>query len=100
MDHAFSVLMFVFAGLLLAYAALMACTKNAGMLPRRAAASVKPKNPEKYMTQLAKAVALTALAVGAGAAVALWIEAAGAAVMLTGVAAALWFSTRLIRKAS
>lgn len=99
MEYGFSILMFIFAGVLLLYAALMALTKDYRMLPYRSRQSVKPKNPKKYMVQLAKIVALTALAVAAGAAVALWSLAAGAAVMVAGVVAALWLGTKLIQKA-
>ena len=54
MEHGFSILMFFFAGALLLYAGLMALTKDYKMLPYRARQSVKPKNSEKYMVQLAK----------------------------------------------
>lgn len=99
MEHAFSILMAVFAGALLLYAAIMAATKNYNMLPYRAKNSVKPKNPERYMVQLAKIIALAALAIGIGAAVALWNNAVGALVMLAGVVAVLWLSPKIISKA-
>lgn len=99
MEHAFSILMFIFSGAILLYAALMAVTKDYNMLPYRSRQSVKPKNPEKYMVQLAKIVALTALGIAVGAAVALWNQAVGAAVMIAGVAAALWAGTKIIKKA-
>ena len=98
MEHAFSVFMLIFAGALFFYAALMAITKDYKMLPYRARVSVKPKNPEKYMIQLAKIVALAALAIAAGAAVALWNNGAGAAVMLAGVIAVLCVSPKLFNK--
>ncbi len=99
MEHAFSILMFIFAGALLLYAALMALTKDYKMLPYRARHSVKPKDPKKYTVLLAKIVALVAAAVALGAAVALWNNGAGAGVMIAGVIAALWLGTRIIRKA-
>ena len=99
MEHGFSVLMFIFAGLLLLYAAVMAVTKDYRMLPYRARNSVKPKHPEKYMVQLAKIVALAAVAIGLGAAVALWNAGVGAVVMVVGVIAALWLGTKIIKKA-
>ena len=89
MEHAFSILMFIFAGALLLYAALMALTKDYKMLPYRARQSVKPKDPKKYTVQLAKIVALVAAAVALGAAVALWNNGIGAGVMIAGVIAAL-----------
>ena len=94
MEHAFSVFMLIFAGALFFYAALMAITKDYKMLPYRARVSVKPKNPEKYMTQLAKIVALAALAIALGAAAALWNNAVGAAVMIAGVISVLCFSPK------
>ncbi len=97
MEQGFPVFMFIFAGALLVYAALMAVTRDYKMLPYRARASVKPKDPAEYMIRMAKIVALTALAVAFGAAVALWKPAAGAIVMLAGVIAVLWLSTKMIR---
>ena len=99
MEQGFSILMFIFAGALLLYAALMAATKDYKMLPLRAQVSVKPKHPEKYMVQMAKIVALVALAIALGAAVALWNGLAGAAAMAAGVTAALWIGTKIIKKA-
>ena len=61
MEYAYSILMAIFAAAILVYAALMAITKDYNMLPYRATNSVKPKDPKRYMTQLAKAVALAAL---------------------------------------
>ena len=98
MEQGFSVLMFIFAGLILLYAALMAITKDYNMLPVRARVSVKPKDPKKYMVQLSKIVALVALAIALGAAVALWNPAVGGIVMIAGVIAVLWAGTRMIRK--
>ena len=99
MEHGFSILMFIFAAALLLYAALMAITKDYNMLPYRARRSVKPKNPEKYMVQLTKIVALAALAIALGATVALWDMAVGAAVMVAGVILVLWAGTKIIQKA-
>ena len=99
MDQGFSILMFIFAAVLLLYAAIMAITKDYNMLPYKATVSVKPKNPKKYMVQLAKIVALVALAIAAGAAVALWNMGVGAIVMIAGVIAALWGGTKIIKKA-
>ncbi|MBR2527852.1 MAG: hypothetical protein IKE58_05215 [Blautia sp.] len=99
MDYAFSILMFIFAGALLLYAALMAITKDYRILPYQSRVSVKPGNSEKYMVQLAKIVALVALAIALGAAVALWNIPVGAVVMLVGAIASLWFGTKIIWKA-
>ena len=97
-ESAFSVFMFIFAGAIFFYAALMAITKDYKMLPYRARVSVKPKNPEKYMFQLAKIVALVGLAITVGAAVALWNHAVGAIVMIVGVVVVLCFSPKDFNK--
>ena len=99
MENGFPIFMLIFAGAILLYAALMAITKDYKMLPFRARVSVKPKNPEKYMIQLAKIVALVAVMIAAGAVIALWNAAAGAVVMVVGAAAALWCGTKIIKKA-
>ena len=99
MEQGFSILMFIFAGAILLYAALMAITKDYNMLPYRSRVSVKPKNPKKYMVQLAKITALTALAIALGAAVALWNTAVGAVVMIVCVIIALWAGTKMIKSA-
>ena len=99
MDQGFSIFMFIFAAALLLYALLLAVTKDYNMLPYRATSSVKPKNPEKYTVQLAKIVALVALAVAVGAAISLWNMAVGAVIMLVGVIAAIWAGTKIIKKA-
>lgn len=99
MESAFSILMFIFSAALLLYAGLMAITKDYNLLPYRSRVSVKPKNPKKYMVQLAKIVALVAAMIAVGAAIALWNAAAGAVVMAVGVVAALWCGTKIIKKA-
>lgn len=99
MESGFSILMFIFAAAILLYAAVMAIKKDYNMLPYRSRISVKPKDPKKYMTELAKIVALTGVAIAAGAAVALWNQLAGAVVMIIGVILALWAGTKIIKKA-
>ena len=99
MEHGFSILMFIFAGALLLYAGLMAFTKDYNLVPFRARQSVKPKHPKEYMLQLSKIVALAALAIALGAAVALWRPAVGAVVLVAGVVAALYAGTKIIQKA-
>ena len=97
MDNGFSILMFIFAGALLLYAALLAITKNYNMLPYRATVSVKPKHPKKYTVQLAKVIALVAAAVAVGAAVSLWNMLIGAVVMIAAVIAAIWSGTKIVK---
>ena len=96
MDNGFSILMFIFAAALLLYAAALAITKDYNMLPYRSRVSVKPKNPKRYAVQLAKVIALAAVAIAVGAAVALWKPTAGAVVMIVGVAAACWAGTKIV----
>ena len=99
MEHGFSILMFIFAGAILLYAALMAITKDYNMLPYRSRVSVRPKNPKKYMVELSQIFALTDMALALVAAVALWNNAVGAVVMIAGVILALWAGTKIIKKA-
>ena len=98
MDNGFSILMLIFAGAILLYAALMALTKDYKMLPVRAQVSVKPKNPKKYMTQLAKAVALVAVPVALGGLIGLWNAMVGLIAMILGVGFCLWLATRIMKK--
>ena len=97
MEHAFSYLMLIFSGALLLYAGLMALTKDYKMLPYRATQSVKPKNPKRYMTQLAKVVALTALSPALGALAALVNPILAAVVMIGSLIFFLWLGTRIMR---
>ena len=99
MDNGFPILMLLFAGALLLYAALMAVKKDYNMLPYRATQSFKPKHPEKYMVQLAKIVSLVAVMIAVGALIALWNAAIGAIVMVVGVVVAIWCGTKIIKKA-
>ena len=63
MDYIYSIIMAIFGGALLIYAGLMALTKDYKMLLLRSRQSVKSKDSKKYMTQLAKVIALTAAVV-------------------------------------
>ena len=54
MEYGYSILMGIFAGLILIYAGLMALTKDYKMLPFRATVSVQPKDEKRYMKQHAK----------------------------------------------
>ena len=97
MEHGFSILMFVFAAMLLLYALLLAVTKNYRMLPYRAQIPVEPKDPKTYTLQLAKVIALVGLAVAVGGAAALWNLPAGSALILAGVIGAIWAGTKIVR---
>lgn len=98
MEYAYSILMGIFAAALLLYAGMMALTKDHTMLPYRARHSVKPKNPRVYMTQLAKVVALVALAPALSALAGLWSLLAALIVLLAGFVVFLWLGTKLMRK--
>ena len=97
MDQYASVFMFIFAGLLLLYALLLAVTKDYKKLPSRAQIPVQPKNPEKYTVQLAKVVALVAAGIAIGAGVSLWNLAVGAVVMIVCIIAAIWTGTKIVK---
>ncbi|MBR3505027.1 MAG: hypothetical protein IKO07_12425 [Clostridia bacterium] len=97
MEYGFSILMFFFSAALLIYAGILAVTKDYTLLPRRARVSVKPKNSKVYAFQIAKAVALAALAPALGGLAGLWNGAAGAAVLIAGLVACLWLSTKIVK---
>ena len=97
MDNGFSVLMFIFSGLILLYAAIMAITKDYNMLPFRARVSVKPKNPKAYAFQLSKVIALVAV-VPALAGLAAYVHALLAvAVFVLGLVVTLWIGTKWMK---
>lgn len=97
MEHGPSVLMFIFSGALLAYAALMAITKDYKILPYRATVSVKPKNEKVYMVQLAKVVALAALVPILTGLTAFWNGLAAVIVFIVGLAVVLWIGTKIVK---
>ena len=87
----------IFACALLFYAGLMAMTKDYKMLPYRARTSVKPKNPKRYMTQLAKVIALVACSPGLSAVVGLWNMVAALIVLIASGVLFIWFGTKIMR---
>ena len=97
MEYAYSILMGIFSAALLLYAGLMALTKDYTLLRYRLRQSVKPKNPKLYMTQLAKVVALVALAPGLSALAGLWNMAAAVIVLIGGLVVFIWLGTKLMR---
>lgn len=99
MGYGYSVLMGAFSLALLIYAGLMALTKDYRILPLRARVSVKPKDEKRYMTQLAKVMALVALAPALSALVGLRNVAAAGAVLVAAAVAFIWFGTRIMRDA-
>lgn len=96
MEHGFSILMAIFAAAILIYAGLMALTKDYNMLPLRATQSVKPKDPKKYMSQLAKVVALVSLSPALSALAALWNMFAGLVVLIGSMVLFIWLGTKMM----
>lgn len=97
MEHAYSIIMGIFAGALLLYAGLMALTKDYKMIPFRARVSFKPKDPKRYMFQLSKVIALVALSPGSSALVALWNTIAGVVVLFVSMILFIWLGTKIMR---
>lgn len=97
MEYGYSILMGIFAGLILIYAGLMALTKDYKMLPLRATVSVKPKNEKLYMKQLAKVVALVALAPALSALTGLWNMIAALIVLIVSAVVFIWLGTKIMR---
>lgn len=97
MDYGFTILMFIFSGGLLLYAALLALTKNYDMLPRRATVSVSPKNKKKYTVKLARAIALVAAVPALSGLTALWSGPLAAFVFVGGLVISLWLATKIVK---
>lgn len=97
MDYGFSILMAAFSAALLLYAGLMALLKDYKMIPLRARVSVKPKNEKKYMTQLAKVIALVAISPALSALAGLWNPLAGMIVLILAAIFFIWLGTKLMR---
>jgi fatty acid desaturase len=97
MENGYSILMGIFAGLILIYAGLMALTKDYKMLPFRARVSVQPKDEKRYMKQLAKVVALVALAPALSALTGLWNMMAALIVLVVSAVVFIWLGTKIMR---
>ena len=97
MEHAFSILMGIFAGMILIYAALMALTKDYKILPYRSRNSVKPKNEKLYMMQLSKVMALVSLSPALCALTGLWNDIAAAVVLIVSLIVFIWLGTKIMR---
>ncbi|MBQ6337298.1 MAG: hypothetical protein IJI50_08720 [Ruminococcus sp.] len=97
MEYGYSILMGIFAGLILIYAGLMALTKDYKMLPFRARVSVQPKDEKRYMKQLAKVVALVALAPALSALTGLWNMIAALIVLIVSAVVFIWLGTKIMR---
>ena len=70
MEHAYSILMFIFAGALFLYGLLMFATKSVSLIPRYRYAA-KMKDEKLYVRQLGKIVMLVALSPAVSACVGL-----------------------------
>ena len=97
MEYGYSILMGIFAGLILIYAGLMALSKDYKMLPLRARVSVQPKNEKQYAKQLAKAIALVALAPALSALTGLWNMIAALIVLVVSAVVFIWIGTKIMR---
>lgn len=97
MEYGFSILMAAFSAALLLYAGLMALLKDYKMIPLRARVSVKPKNEKKYMTQLAKVIALVAISPALSALAGLWNPLAGMIVLILAAIFFIWLGTKLMK---
>ena len=92
----FSFLMFAFSAVLLVYAGLLALTKDYKMLPFRARQSVRPKDKRRYTVQIARIIALVAIAPLLSGFVGFWSVIAALVVLVAGIIAAIWFGTIII----
>ena len=97
MEYGYSILMGFFAAAILLYAGLMALTKNYKILPVRATQSVKPKDEKRYMTQLAKVVALVALSPALSALAGLWNMTAALGVLIVSAVLFIWLGTKIMK---
>ena len=97
MEYGYSILMGIFSAAILVYAGLMALTKDYRMLPYRATVSVKPKNPKKYMTQLAKVIALVSLSPALSALAGLWNMVAAVIVLIGTMVLFIWLGTKIMK---
>lgn len=98
MEYGYSILMAAFSAALLLYAGLMALFKDYKMIPLRARVSYKPKNEKKYMTQLAKVIALVAISPALSSLVGLWNIFAGMIVLILATIFFIWLGTKIMKK--
>lgn len=94
MTNGFPVFMLIFSGVLLLYSVLLAITKDEKMLPLRVQGSYKGKNKQK-LPQLAKAIAVAAVAPALSGAVGFWNNTAGLIMLILGLIAGLWAGTKI-----
>jgi hypothetical protein len=90
-----SILLFIFSGALLLYAALLALTKDVSLIPRGGAAKVK--NARTYAKRFAGVIALVAVAPLHGGLAALFDATLGMAVLIGEAALAIWIGAQLMK---
>ena len=90
-----SILMFCFSGALLLYAAVLALTKDASMIPRDSAAKMDDK--KQYAVKFAKVLALAALVPANCGIIALFSEGWGLAALIVEMILALWVGTHWMK---
>lgn len=61
MEHGFAILLLIFGGMILLYAALLAVSKSKKDLPFRIRHTIPEENEKEYMAKLAKVLALVSL---------------------------------------
>lgn len=91
----FSILMFMFSGGLLLYAAILYLSKDVKMIPRDYAVKVTDKR--RYAVQFAKVMALVALAPAYGGIVGLFSTFWGLVAMITQMILAIYLGTKLMK---
>ena len=100
MNEGFPIIMLAFSGMLLIYAGLMALTKDYKMLPLRMRQSVEPKDCRKYMTQLAKVIAIVAAVPGLSGLLGFWNIPVAVVILIGGIILAIWMGTRIMKDAN
>ena len=88
----FSILMFAFSGMLLAYAGLLERTRDMQLIPRAHAARVK--NRQSYTGAFARILAVVALAPLGGGIYALLDMRLGLVMLLVDLALCIWIGAR------
>lgn len=96
MEYGFSILMFIFAAMLLLYALALYRSKDPKMIPRHY--SAKMLYPGQYARYVAKIVAVVALAPILSGVVGLFLQNwIPAAVLVAGLVAAIWLGVRYVK---
>lgn len=91
----FSILMFIFSGALLLYAAVLAITKDYGLIARGDATN--PKDKKAYAVAFAKAIAVAALAPMSAGFFALFSTGLGLVMLFSNFASCIWIGTQFFK---